>query len=318
MRAAYVEQPSATDPAAAVVVGELDAPAGPDGWAQVDLYAGALNMHDVWMLRGVAQQPGVDRYVLGSDGAGRYDGTDVVIYPVLPATESGRTVGHATLLSDQGHGLLAEQAVVPRENLVAKPAHLSWAEAASLPTAWLTAYRMLFTKGDLRAGGSVLIQGAGGGVATAALLLARAAGANVLVTSRSAEKRDRARELGADLALEPGARVPDLVDVVVDTVGPATFEHSMMSTRAGGAIVTCGASTGFVVEVNLARLFAREISIHGSTTGTLEEFRALLGFVGKHQVRPVVDSVVDLDDVRRQVERMVAGDGFGKLCVQLR
>jgi NADPH:quinone reductase-like Zn-dependent oxidoreductase len=318
MRAAYVRTPSSTDPASAVAVGDLDEPDTPPGWATVELYAGALNMHDVWMLRGVAKQPEAGPYVLGSDGAGTSDGQHVIVYPVLRSDGSGRSVAHATLVSDRGHGLLAERAVVPRENLVAKPAHLSWDEAASLPTAWLTAYRMLFTKGSLVAGQTVLIQGAGGGVATAALLLARAAGATVIVTSRSEEKRARARDLGADVTLDTGARVPDLADVVVETVGPATFEHSLMSTRAGGAIVCCGASTGFVAEVNLARLFAREISIHGSTMGTREEFRALLELVDEHRITPVVDSTVELARVGEQVDRMIAGTAFGKLCVKIR
>ncbi|MBM7517497.1 zinc-binding dehydrogenase [Nocardioides nitrophenolicus] len=316
MRAAYVGGSSATDPASAVEVGELPTPSVPEGWAAVEMRAGALNMHDVWMLRGVARQPdGV--HVLGSDGAGVYDGREVVVYPVLPGRVTSKVVAHATLVSDLGHGLLAETAVVPVGSLVPKPAHLSMAEAACLPTAWLTAYRMLFTRAGLHAGQTVLVQGAGGGVATAAAALATAAGAEVLVTSRSAEKRERALAAGARLALAPGERVPDLVDVVVETVGPATFEHSVLSTRAGGAIVTCGASTGFVAELDLARLFAREISVHGSTMGTLEEFRALLGLVEEHRITPVVDSVVPLAEVRGQVERMLAGTAFGKLCVSI-
>jgi NADPH:quinone reductase-like Zn-dependent oxidoreductase len=256
-------------------------------------------------------------HVLGSDAAGVCGDREVVVYPVLPTAPNGRTVPHATLLPDAGHGLLAERVVVPASHLVTKPAALSWAEAACLPTAWLTAYRMLFTRATVGPGRVVLVQGAGGGVATAAVSLAVAAGATVVVTSRSPAKRERALALGAAAALDSGARLPDLADVVVETVGPATFAHSVRSTRAGGTIVVCGGTSGLTAPVDLARLFAREITVHGSTMGTLDEFRALVAFVDAHRIRPVVDSTVDLADVGVQAGRMLAGTGFGKLCVSL-
>jgi NADPH:quinone reductase-like Zn-dependent oxidoreductase len=315
-RAAYVTAPSAEDPAGAVEVGDLDVPEVPDGWSQMDVHAGALNMHDVWMLRGVAAAPGEGPFVIGSDAAGTCEGRDVLVYPVLPSP--GTAVGHSVLLSDRGHGLLAERAVVPTANLVPKPPHLTWEEAAAIPTAWLTAYRMLFTKARLQAGQTVLVQGAGGGVSTAAVALAKAAGASVVVTSRSAAKRERALEAGADVALGTDERVPGLVDAVIESVGPATFEHSLKSTRAGGTIVVCGASTGFTAPLNLARLFAREISIRGSTLGTLAEFTALGGFIDRHRIRPAIDSTTDLGDIRASVRRMLGGDAFGKLCVAVR
>ncbi|MEU5877810.1 zinc-binding dehydrogenase [Spirillospora sp. NPDC047279] len=318
MRAAYVTAPSADDPVNAIEVGDLDVPEVPGGWCRVDVHAGALNMHDIWMLRGVAAAPGGGPSVIGSDGAGVCDGREVLIYPVLPAAGGSKAVPHSVLLSDRGHGLLAEQAVVPAAGVVPKPAHLTWEEAASLPTAWLTAYRMLFTKARVQAGQTVLVQGAGGGVSTAVIALAKAAGASVLVTSRSEAKRERAVEAGADAALPTGERVPELVDVVIESVGPATFEHSAMSARAGGTIVVCGASTGFTASLNLARLFAREITIHGSTMGTPEEFAELAAFVGRHRIRPVIDSTVELGDVRTAAGRMLAGDAFGKLCVAVR
>lgn len=317
MKAAVLGRPHQSEPAAALNLVELPEREATDGLTIVELRAGALNMHDVWMLRGFASASGPGPHVLGSDGAGVADGRDVVVYPVLPPADRGPVVGHATLLSDRGYGLLAEQQVVPAANLFPKPAHLSWVEAASLPTSWLTAYRMLFTHGSLEAGQAVLVQGAGGGVATAAVGLAAAVGAHVVVTSRSAEKRERALAFGATEALEPGERLAELADVVVETVGPATFDHSLRSVRPGGAVVCCGSATGFTAEVNLARLFAKEIRLHGSTTGTAEEFGALLDLVDRAQIRPVVDSVVPLPDVRSQIERMVAGTGYGKLCVDL-
>lgn len=316
MRAAYVTTPSADDPAGAVEVGELPAPEAPDGWCRVDVRAGALNMHDVWTLRGVAGPPAGTPRVIGSDAAGVCDGRDVLVYPVLPSP--GRTVGHTALLSDRGHGLLAEQAVVPAAGLVPKPAHLSWEEAAALPTAWLTAYRMLFTKARLRAGQSVLVQGAGGGVSTAVIALAKAAGASVAATSRSADKRERALRVGADAVLGTGERLPELADVVIESVGPATFDHSVRSAKPGGTIVVCGASTGFTAPLHLARLFAREISVHGSTMGTREEFAALVEFVERHRLRPVLDRTAELADVPSLVRRMLDGAAFGKLCATVR
>ncbi|WP_307796597.1 zinc-binding dehydrogenase [Actinomadura barringtoniae] len=314
MRAAHVTTPSAEDPVNAIEVGNVDIPEAPDGWSRVEIHAGALNMHDIWMLRGVA---GGAPCVLGSDGAGICDGEEVLVHPVLPAT-AGRGVAHSVLLSDRGYGLLAEQAVVPAGGVAPKPAHLTWEEAASIPTAWLTAYRMLFTKAGLQAGQTVLVQGAGGGVSTAVIALAKAAGASVIVTSRSEAKRERALEAGADAALRTDERVPDLVDVVIESVGPATFEHSVKSAKAGGTIVVCGASTGFTAPIDLARLFARELTVHGSTMGTREEFAALVAFVGEHTIRPLVDSTVALDDVRTAAQRMLDGDAFGKLCVAVR
>ncbi|MEU8054438.1 MULTISPECIES: zinc-binding dehydrogenase [Micromonospora] len=317
MRAAHVVEPCADRPVEALRVGDLADPQPPPGWVGVDVRAGALNMHDIWTLRGVAGRPHGGPHVIGSDAAGVADGRDVVVYPVLPTAPDGRTVTHATLLPDAGHGLLAERVVVPAGHLVPKPAALSWAEAACLPTAWLTAYRMLFTKATVGPGRVVLVQGAGGGVATAAVGLAVAAGATVVVTSRSPAKRERALALGAAVALDVGDRVPELADVVVETVGPATFAHSVRSTRAGGVIVVCGGTSGFTAQLDLPRLFAREITVHGSTMGSLDEFRALVDYVDTHGIRPAVDSVVDLADVRAQAARMLAGTAFGKLCVSL-
>ncbi|MEV0134441.1 zinc-binding dehydrogenase [Dactylosporangium sp. NPDC050688] len=316
MRAAFVTEPSAADPVAAIRVGELEPPAAPDGWIRVDVRAGALNMHDLWTLRGVTRRPHTGPHVLGSDAAGVAGGRDVVVYPVLAAAGTG-AVAHATLLPDAGHGVLAEHIAVPAGHVVARPAHLDWAEAASLPTAWLTAYRMLFTKAALAPGQVVLVQGAGGGVATAAVSLAAAAGATVVVTSRSPRKRQQALALGAAAAFDTGARLPEPADVVIETVGTATFEHSTRSTRAGGTIVVCGGTSGFTASLDLTRLFAREITVHGSTMGTLEEFRAMLDFVAEHRLRPAVDSTVDLAEVSTQAERMLSGTAFGKLCVRV-
>jgi NADPH:quinone reductase-like Zn-dependent oxidoreductase len=317
VKAAYVAKPNRSDPASAVVVGDVPEPAADTG-TTVDIVAAALNMHDVWLLRGI----GVSSLplVLGSDAAGATaDGRAVVVYPVVPPpAHKPAIVEHGILLNDIGRGVLAERAIVAEDALVDKPDHLSFEAAASLPTAWLTAYRMLFTKAKLQPGQVVLVQGAGGGVSTAAVMLAKTAGAEVVVSSRSVDKRERAIALGADAAIASGARVPDLVDVVVETVGPATWSHSTKSVRAGGTVVVCGGSTGFVAELDLPRLFAREIRVLGSTMGTLEEFRDLVALVDKHRLEPVVDSVVDIDDTAEQFRRLIDGAAFGKLCVRVR
>ncbi|CAM3265927.1 zinc-binding dehydrogenase [Nocardioides dubius] len=318
MLAAQVGSPDPDHPERALVIGPCAVAEDAPGHARVRLRAAALNMHDVWMLRGLAPSPAAGPRVLGSDGAGVTDaGQEVIVYPVVPGAAPANVTPNGVLLSDLGRGLLAEQALVRSEHLVTKPQHLSWAEAAALPTSWLTAYRMLFTQGRLQAGSTLLVQGAGGGVATAAIALGRAVGASVVVSSRSAQKRERALALGADRAIEVGERLHDLADVVIDAVGPATFEHSVASTAVGGRVVTCGSATGFVAELNLARLFAREITVHGSTMGTFEEFTALIAMVDRHRLRPEVDSVVPLERLGEQVRRMTGGEAFGKLSVGL-
>jgi NADPH:quinone reductase-like Zn-dependent oxidoreductase len=192
---------------------------------------------------------------------------------------------------------------------------LSWAEAACLPTAWLTAYRMLFTKAGLSAGDTVLVQGAGGGVATAAIALAKAGGFRVWVTARDESKRDRATQLGADAAFESGGRLPDRVDAVIETVGAATWSHSLKSLRPGGRIVVCGATSGPNPPADLGRVFFRQLEIIGSTMGTLAELEALAEMCVTTGVRPLVDSTCDLRDARQAFERLASGDAFGKVVL---
>ena len=203
---------SADDPLAGLVLGEAPAPVPPDGWTTVRVKAAALNHHDLWSLRGVGLREEALPMVLGCDAAGLdEDGNEVVVHAVVsdPSWTGDETLDpRRSLLSEKHPGTFADEVAVPRRNLVPKPPSLSFEEAACLPTAWLTAYRMLFTRGGLRAGDSVLVQGAGGGVATALVSLARAAGLSVWVTSRDEDKRRRALELGAHEAFESGARPP--------------------------------------------------------------------------------------------------------------
>ena len=306
------------DPLAGLALGEHAEPTVPDGWTTVTVQASSLNHHDLWTLRGVGISPDQLPIVLGCDGAGvDEDGREVVVHSVIadPAAGGGDETldPRRSLLSERYDGTFAERVAVPRRNLVPKPAVLSWEEAACLPTSWLTAYRMLFTKSGLRPGDTVLVQGAGGGVATAVVVLARAAGYRVWVTSRDEAKRARAVELGAHEAFESGARLADRVDAVMETVGKATWAHSLRSLRPGGTIVVSGATSGFDPSADLRRLFFLQLTVVGSTMGTREELAQLIRFCEVSGVRPLIDSVVPLRQARDGFAKLATGDVFGKI-----
>ncbi len=316
--AATAVSQSADDPLSGLEVGERPDPVVPDGWTRVRLHACALNHHDVWSLRGVGLAPDRLPMVLGCDGAGVTDeGDEVVVHAVVASAgwRGDETLDpRRTLLSELHPGTLAEQVVVPAGNVVPKPASLSWEQAACLPTAWLTAYRMLFTNADVAPGETVLVQGASGGVASALVQLGSAAGLRVWVTSRDGRKREHALEIGADEAFESGARLPERVDAVMETVGAATWSHSVNSLRPGGRIVICGATSGDAPEkAELTKIFFKQLRVLGSTMGTREELARLARFVATAGIEPAVDSVRPLADARAGFERMVAGDAFGKI-----
>ena len=309
---------SDSDPLSGLVVGDVAEPGGAAGWVRVRVKAAALNHHDLWSLRGVGLRAEQLPMVLGCDAAGvTDDGREVVVHAVVAEDPDGDETMDPTrtLLSEKYPGALAEYVWVPARNLVAKPAGLSWEEAACLPTAWLTAYRMLFTMSGLQPGGRVLVQGAGGGVSTALVMLARAAGYVVYVTSRDAAKRDRAVEIGAHAAFEAGARLPERVDAVMETVGAATWDHSLKSLEPGGTVVVAGATSGAEPPADLRRVFFRQLRIVGSTMGTRAELARLLRFLDATGVRPLVDSVRPLADAREAFERLLAGESFGKLVL---
>jgi NADPH:quinone reductase-like Zn-dependent oxidoreductase len=317
MRAAYATGFNESDPLAGLAVGDLPAPETPDDWVTVRVMASALNHHDLWSLRGVGLREDQLPMILGCDAAGvDADGNDVLIHAVIGDSSDGdETMDPGrTLLSEKWPGTIAEQVRVPRRNIVAKPAELSFAEAACLPTAWLTAYRMLRVRGRLPEGGSVLVQGAGGGVATAAVILARALGARVYATSRDPSKRARITELGAT-AFEPGARLPERVDVVIETVGEATFDHSMKCAKQGARIVVSGATSGFFPKVDLRRVYFLQLEIVGSTMGTRDELAALASLCVTRGIRPIIDSQYGFSDVRSAFEHLAAGEVFGKVVI---
>ncbi|SCE39682.1 Zinc-binding dehydrogenase [Streptomyces sp. DvalAA-14] len=258
--------------------------------------------------------------ILGCDAAGvDEDGNEVVLHSVIG--ETGHGVGpkeRRSLLTERYQGTFAEQVAVPTWNVLPKPKELSFEEAACLPTAWLTAYRMLFTNAGVRPGDAVLVQGAGGGVATAAIVLGRAAGLRVYATSRDAGKRQRAAELGAHEVFEPGARLPERVDAVIETVGAATWSHSVKSLRPGGTLVISGATSGpNPAATELNRIFFLELKVVGSTMGSKDELQDLLSFCALTGVRPVIDSVLPMDRAREGFEHLAAGEVFGKIVLTL-
>jgi NADPH:quinone reductase-like Zn-dependent oxidoreductase len=318
MFAAYAASVDPDDPLSGLRVGERPAPVVPDDWTVVDVKAAALNHHDVWSLRGVGLPPERLPMILGCDASGLdSDGNEVVVHAVIsnPDWHADETLDPGrTLLSEQHPGTLAERVAVPRRNVVAKPASLSFEEAACLPTSWLTAYRMLFTQARLKPGDSVLVQGAGGGVSTALISLGRAAGLRVFATSRSEQKRARALDLGAHDALEPGARLPYRVDAVMETVGAATWSSSVKSLRPGGTLVISGATSGPQPDnAELTRIFFLQLRVQGSTMGTREELRQLVSLLELSGARPLVDRVLRLDAAHEGFAAMIDGDVFGKV-----
>jgi NADPH:quinone reductase-like Zn-dependent oxidoreductase len=321
MLAAFATTQSADDPLSGLEVAERPGPQVPEGWARVRLKAASLNHHDLWSLKGVGLPADRLPMILGCDGAGvDDDGNEVVVHAVIasPGWTGDETLDpRRSLLSEVHQGTLAEEVVVPRANLVPKPAGLSWSDAACLPTAWLTAYRMLFTHSGLAPGGTVLVQGAGGGVATALISLGAAAGLRVWVTSRDEAKGTRAVDLGAAQAFSSGARLPERVDAVMETVGEATWSHSLKALRPGGTIVVCGATSGFNPPAELNRVYFLQLRVVGSTMGTREELGRLLRMCETTGVRPVVDRVVALRDARDGFARLLDDDLFGKVVVDI-
>ncbi len=318
MFAAYAKSVDSQDPLAGLVLGERPAPEPADGWVVVDVKAACLNHHDVWSLRGVGLPADRLPMILGCDAAGLDpDGNEVVVHAVIsdPEWRGDETLDpRRSLLSEQHQGTLAEQVAVPRGNVVPKPKSLSFDEAACLPTAWLTAYRMLFTQAGLRPGDSVLVQGAGGGVSTALITLGRAAGLRVFATSREEHKRAKALDLGAHDAVEPGTRLPQRVDAVMETVGAATWSHSVKSLRPGGTLVVSGATSGSEpANAELTRIFFLQLRVQGSTMGTRDELRELVSLLDLSGARPVIDRVLPLGEAREGFAAMVEGDLFGKV-----
>ena len=317
MLAVFCSETDAADPLRVLTIGDRPEPQAPDGWSTVTVKAASLNHHDLWSLRGVGLADDRLPMILGCDAAGiDQDGNEVIVHSVIsdPSWSGDETFDpKRSLLSERHQGTFAQRVAVPRRNLVAKPTELSFAQAACLPTAWLTAYRMLFTRGRVVPGMTILVQGATGGVATALTVLASCAGVRVWVTARSADKRQQALELGAERAFEPGARLPDRVDAVMETVGKATWAHSIRSLKPGGTLVVSGATTGDATPAELTRIFFLQLSVIGSTMGTRDELERLVALMLGRGVRPTIQDAIPLADARRGFEAMASGELFGKI-----
>ncbi|MEU3520619.1 zinc-binding dehydrogenase [Streptomyces sp. NPDC006654] len=318
MQAVYAQHPSSQDPLGTLRFGERpEALAQDDTWTVITVKAAGLNHHDLWTLRGAGLPAHRYPMILGGEASGTDEqGNDVIVGTIIAAPqwshEPVRDPAH-TLLSEGAPGTFAERVAVPRHVLAPKPPEFSYAEAACVTGTWLTAYRMLFTKSGLTPGDTVLIQGAGGGVSTALTRLARAAGFRVWVTSRSEEKRAAAVRLGAHAAFPSGRPLPEPVDAVMESVGRATWAHTVRAVRPGGTIVITGATTGADPIAHLNRIFWNELRVVGSTSGTLDELRRLVAFMVQHDLRPDIAENLPFSDARKGFERLLDGDVVGKI-----
>src|SRR6266568_2243397 len=333
-RAAVFEEPFGP---AGVRVRERPRTEPAEGMVAVAIRAASINHLDLWMAHG-AQRVAPPR-VIAADGAGvvhasgdaRWKpGDEVVIYPLVCDWECewcgrGEQVRcpRFGVIGEHSDGTACELFHVDARNVYPKPQALSWDEAAAFPLTFLTAWRMLTTRGRLRAGEKVLVVGAGGGVAVAAIRIATHLGARVFVTSRSEDKRKRALELGAEGAFDStefSKAVREAtgggVDVVFEHVGPATLQESMRSVVVGGRIVTCGSTSGVRAEIAMPRLFFGQMDLLGSTMGNVAEFEAVLKAIDEG-MRPVVDSVYPLSDVQAALTRLDAAEQFGKVVLSV-
>jgi len=311
----------------------------------VSLKAAALNHLDLFVLRGLPGLPPAFPHVLGADGAGVVEAIGPAVTRAKPGDRVLLNPGVSCqscefclageqslcttyrLLGEHLPGTFAEAVRVPQWNVYPVPDTVSWADAAAFPLVYLTAWRMVVTRAATKPGETVLIWGIGGGVALAALRVAKLLGATVIVTSSSDAKLERARALGADVTLNHASSdVPKElrrllggrgVNVVIDSVGEATWEKSLRALAPGGRLVTCGATTGPKVMTDVRRMFWYHYTLMGSTMGNAREFGEIMRLLASGALRPVVDSVVPIRDARRAVERLAAGDHFGKLVLEV-
>ncbi|WP_249012359.1 zinc-binding dehydrogenase [Conexibacter sp. DBS9H8] len=320
MLAVYAESINPEDPLSGLRIGERPDPEPPAGWRTVTVRAASLNHHDLWSLRGVGLPAERLPMTLGCDAAGvDEDGNEVIVHAVIssPGWSGDETFDpRRSLLSEIHPGTFSERIAVPAQNLIPKPPELSFTDACCLPTAWLTAYRMLFTRGGVVPGQTVLVQGASGGVASALIVLGSRAGARIWVTSRTEAGRELALSLGADAAFDSGARLPERVDLVMETTGRATWGHSIRSLKPGGTLVISGATTGDASPAELSRIFFLQLSVVGSTMGTRDELARLIRFCLERDIRPAVDRVLPIREAREGFAALAAGGVNGKIVFE--
>jgi NADPH:quinone reductase-like Zn-dependent oxidoreductase len=328
MRAVRIHEDGGPD---VLMLEEAPDPVAGPGEVLVRLHASALNHLDIWIRKGLPSVP--KPRILGADGAGVVEslgngvsGFEIGERVVLnPGIEAGG--GRIHVIGEHGDGTNAELIAVPAANVHPIPDGLSFEQAAAFPLVFETAYRMLVTRAGLRQGEWVLAWGIGGGVSTATLAIGKALGANVIVTSSSEAKLERARELGADATVnhetdDVKAAVQEATggrgaDIVVETVGEATWATSLQVAAPGGRVTVCGATSGPNPPAALHRVWWKQLSILGSTMGTGEDFAGAYELVASGRARPVVDTVLPLEEIRAAHERLEAGEQLGKIVLTI-
>ncbi|XLP24503.1 zinc-binding dehydrogenase [Bacillus toyonensis] len=301
------------------------------GEVKVKLKAAGLNHRDLFIINNRKEMD--IPLVIGSDGSGIVteigEGvsnislhTEVIINPSIGWDSIANVPELPEVLGGPKDGTFAEYVIVPAENVVEKPSYLTWEESGVLSLSALTAYRALFTKGRLKCGEHVLIPGIGGGVATFAMLFAKAIGAKVSVTSRLENKRELAEEYGADISFNSAENWEESlqgekVDLIIDSIGPATFLKYFDVLKPNGRIVNFGASSGDKIELPLRALFYNQIDIMGTSMGSREEFNEMIKFIEKHKIKPIIDKVYPLEEAIRALRRMEQGEQFGNIVLHM-
>ena len=318
MFAVYAKEANVENPLASIVVGERPEPNVPEGWVRVKVSHASLNRHDLFTLIGRSGQSTAIPFpmILGNDGAGTLDdGTEVIISPVLGSDDwrGDETLDpHWHVISELVQGTMADYVALPRRNVIEKPKGISAIHGALLGTAWLTAYRALFNVSGIKPGGTLLVQGASGGMSTALMQMGRAAGIEVWVTTRNEEGRKIAERLGANRVFQHGERLPRRVDAVIDNVGAATWAHSLASARRGGTVVVNGVTTGFNADTNILNIFVESLTIRGAIMGTREEMESLIRFVIETGINPEVGQVMPMANAPEAFRAMAEGRTQGK------
>ncbi len=330
-----------------VSVENVEEPIPQSGEVIVQLHSAALNHLDIWVRNGRGSQDFMKPHILGSDGSGVIVekgedangfeiGDEVVINPALSCGKCEFCLkGQQSECASFGivgmvrPGTFAEKIAVPISNVQPKPAHLSFDEAAALPLSYQTAWRMLMTRAELKPSDTILIHGIGGGVALASLQFAKLFGAQVIVTSSSDEKLEKAKILGADFRINY-KKVPDVaaevlkltsnrgVDIIVDTIGAATMEINLSAARKGGKIVICGITSGAMAQANLQKVYWNQLTIMGSTMGSMEDFRQMLKAVANAKLKPVIDSIHPLENAKQAMLKMECAEQFGKIVLNIK
>lgn len=298
----------------------------------VSLKVAGLNRRDLY----IAGRIGIDQpaLTLGSDGAGVVEsvgenvedieeGEEVIINPALRWDKNTLAPpADFDILGMPDNGTFAEKIVINAAQVEKKPAHLSWEEAGVLALSGLTGYRALMTKGKVTAKDTVFIPGAGSGVATYMIQFAKAVGSRVIVTSRDEKKRKEALSLGADRALDTTddweeALQDETIDIVIDSIGAATFNRSLAQLKQGGTFVLFGATAGDEVNLNLREFFYGQYHLLGTTMGSREELKDMLAFIEEHQIKPVVGHTYPFEDIAQAFELLEVNDQFGKIAITI-